>query len=127
MEAVMRFVLIALVGATILAGVPAEAHHGYSAFERENTVSIEGNLEEIQFMNPHSILMVKTNDSQMYTVEWLSVPQLRRYGIGYDTLKKGDHLVLSGAPSRDPAVHKMSIVRKLTRTSDGWSWPPPPR
>jgi uncharacterized protein DUF6152 len=123
----MRFALIALVAATILPGVPAKAHHGYSAFERENTVSIEGNLEAIQFMNPHSILMVKTNDSQMYTVEWLSLPQLRRYGIGYDTLKRGDHLVLSGAPSRDPAVHKMSIVRKLKRTSDGWSWPPPPR
>src|SRR5262245_28004177 len=119
----MRFTTLALIGATLLSGVPVFAHHGYSAFERENTVTIEGNIEEIKYMNPHSILMVKTSDSQMYTVEWLSLQQLRRAGINYDTLKKGDHLVLSGAPARDPALPKMSIVRNLRRTSDGWSWP----
>jgi Family of unknown function (DUF6152) len=120
----MRFTVFALLG-TILAGAPIQAHHGYSAFERENTVTIEGNIEEIRYMNPHSILIVKTADSQMYPVEWLSLPQLRWAGINYDTLKKGDHLVLSGAPARDPAVPKMSIVRNLKRTSDGWSWPAP--
>jgi hypothetical protein len=124
-ESAMRFTLLALLGTTMLAGVSIQAHHGYSAFERENTVTIEGNIEEIQYMNPHSILIVKTTDSQMYTVEWLSLPQLRRAGINYDTLKKGDHVVLSGAPARDPAVHKMSIVRNLKRTSDGWNWPAP--
>ncbi len=120
----MRFTLFALLGTTMLVGVPLQAHHGYSAFERENTVTIEGNIEEIKYTNPHSILIVKT-DSQMYTVEWLSIPQLRRAGINYDTLKKGDHVVLSGAPARDPAIPKMSIVRNLKRTSDGWNWPAP--
>ena len=123
-EAAMRFTLFALLG-TMLAGVPIQAHHGYSAFERENTVTIEGNIEEIRYMNPHSILLVKATDTRIYTVEWLSLPQLRRAGINYDTLKKGDHVVLSGAPARDPAVPKMSIVRNLKRTSDGWNWPAP--
>jgi hypothetical protein len=116
--------MLVLVG-TILAGVPIQAHHGYSAFERENTVTIEGNIEEIRYMNPHSILLVKATDTRIYTVEWLSLPQLRRAGINYDMLKKGDHVVLIGAPARDPAVPKMSIVRNLKRTSDGWSWPAP--
>ena len=120
----MRFTLAALLG-TMLVGMPIQAHHGYSAFERENTVTIEGNIEEIKYMNPHSTLIVKTTDAQMYTVEWLSLPQLRRAGINYDTLRIGDHVVLSGAPARDPAVPKMSIVRNLKRTSDGWNWPPP--
>ena len=123
----MRFTLLALLVTTILISVPIQGHHGYSAFERENTVTIEGNIEEIRYMNPHSILTVKTADSRMYTVEWLSLPQLRRAGINYDTLKKGDHIVLSGAPARDPAVPKMSIVRNLKRTSDGWNWPAPTR
>ena len=120
----MRFRLFALLGTLLVGAVPMQAHHGYSAFERENTITLEGNIEEIRYMNPHSILIVKTADSQM-TVEWLSLPQLRWAGINYDTLKKGDHLVLSGAPARDPAVPKMSIVRNLKRTSDGWSWPAP--
>jgi hypothetical protein len=123
-EAAVRLALFALLG-TLLVGVPIQAHHGYSAFERENTVTIEGNIEEIKYMNPHSILILKTADSQMYTVEWLSIQQLRRAGIDYDTLRIGDHLVLSGAPARDPAVPKMSIVRNLKRTSDGWNWPAP--
>src|SRR4030095_481891 len=121
-EAAMKLALFALLG-TMLVGVPIQAHHGYSAFERENTVTIEGNIEEIKYMNPHSILVLKTTDSQMYTVEWLSLQQLRRAGIDYDTLKIGDHVVLSGAPARDPSVLKMSIVRNLKRTSDGWNWP----
>jgi len=123
----MRFTLFALLAllGTMLAGVPIQAHHGYSAFERENTITIEGSIEEIKYMNPHSILMVKTTDSRMYIVEWLSPPQLRRAGINYDTLQKGDHVVLIGSPARDPAVPKMSIVRNLKRTSDGWNWPPP--
>jgi hypothetical protein len=121
----MRFTLFAVLGTTLLIGVPVQAHHGYSAFERENTVTIEGHIEEIKYMNPHSILIVKTTDSRMYTVEWLSLAQLRRAGINYDTLKEGDHLVLSGAPARDPALLRMSIVRNLKRTSDGWNWPAP--
>ena len=121
----MRFRLLALLGAMMIAGVPIQAHHGYSAFERENTVTIEGNIEEIKYMNPHSVLMVKTTDSQTYTVEWLSLQQLRRAGINYETLKKGDYVVLSGSPARDPGVPKMSIVRNLKRTSDGWNWPAP--
>ena len=70
----MRFTLFALLAllGTMLAGVPIQAHHGYSAFERENTITIEGSIEEIKYMNPHSILMVKTTDSRMYIVEWLS-------------------------------------------------------
>ena len=120
----MRFPLFALLG-TMLVSVPIQAHHGYSAYERENSVTIEGNIEEIKYMNPHSILILKTADSQMYTVEWRSLQQLRRAGIDYDTLRIGDHVVLSGAPARDPAVPKMSIVRNLKRTSDGWNWPAP--
>jgi hypothetical protein len=122
----MRFRLFALLAA-MLAGVSLQAHHGYSAFERENTVTIEGTIEQIMYMNPHTILMVKTTDSRIYTVEWLSLPQLQRAGINYDTLKNGDRVVLSGAPARDPAVPKMSIVRNLKRTSDGWNWPAPTR
>jgi len=94
-EAAMRFTLAALLG-TMLVGMPIQAHHGYSAFERENTVTIEGNIEEIKYMNPHSILTLKTTDSLIYTVEWLSLAQLRRAGIDYDTLRIGDHVVLSG-------------------------------
>ena len=37
-------------------------------------------------------------------------------------VKIGDHLMVIGAPSRDPASHDVTLVREVQRPRDGWSW-----
>jgi hypothetical protein len=110
----MRLALIAVLAVAVLSGTTAQAHHGYSAFEREHRVSIEGEID-------HSILIVKTRDG-MYTAEWQPYTSLRRFGVTNLTLKKGDYVVITGAPARDASAHKISMVTEMSRPSDGWSW-----
>ena len=117
----MRISILAMLAAAVVAAVPAWAHHGYSAFEREHRVSIEGVLEQIDYRNPHTILTINTKDG-VYSADWQSYTSLRKRGVGSLTLKKGDHIIVTGSPSPDASAHKITMVTQLTRSSDGWIW-----
>jgi hypothetical protein len=38
-----------------------------------------------------------------------------------DSLKPGDHVILTGSPGRDPPEHRIRL-HKIVRPSDGWRW-----
>jgi hypothetical protein len=54
-------------------------------------------------------------------VEWGSPAQLNSQGVTKDTLKPGDHVIISGNPGRDPQDHRMRLL-VFKRPKDGWSW-----
>ena len=114
--------LIAVVITVMLAGVSGSAHHSYADFNTERTVSIEGDVEALVFANPHVLLKVRDRDAQTYVAIWQAAYQLARTGVLGTTLKIGDHVVVSGAPSRDGAVHILSLIKEVRRPSDGWVW-----
>jgi hypothetical protein len=103
---------------------PLRAHHSYASFDREHRVSIEGTLEKFQFVNPHVLLTLKTSEAVTYHVEWGSAATLARGGVNPDSLKAGDHIVVSGAPKKDPDDHTVSLVSEIRRPADGWAWTP---
>jgi hypothetical protein len=123
----MRRLLVGLIVATAgILTVPLQAHHSYGATYRENqTVTIEGQLAQLLFRNPHSFvhLMVREKDGTVvrYAVEWGGALQLDGQGVGRDKLKIGDRLVISGNPSRNKKDH---LIRMLTlhRPKDGFGW-----
>ncbi len=49
-------VCLAIVAAALLTGSSVLAHHSYGDILREQTVTIEGTLENILFANPHVVL-----------------------------------------------------------------------
>ena len=53
--------------------------------------------------------------------EWASAPRLKESGIGKDTLKPGDRVIIVGSPSRDPTEYRMHLKR-IQRRGDGWQW-----
>ncbi len=106
----------------ILAGGSAGAHHSYARFLTDQTVSIEGDVESVSYVNPHVILRVRARDSFTYTAEWRSANQLARSGMTSSTLKVGDHVIVSGSPGRDATDHVMSLLKEVRRPADGWSW-----
>jgi hypothetical protein len=59
--------------------------------------------------------------TERWTVEWLAVLMLRRDGVEDGTLKPGDHLVVTGHPSRDHNVRQLWL-RTIRRPADGWAW-----
>lgn len=112
---------ILVVACAVLGAATVSAHHSYGAFDREHPVSIEGDVTRVTFANPHVIIAVQTTHTE-YSVEWLSLYQLRRWNVSKDDLQVGDHVVVTGSIPRDRTDHRLSIVTDIRRPSDGWSW-----
>jgi hypothetical protein len=122
-EAIMGRTVLAVVAAMILVGGSALfAHHSYGEFFLDRTMSIEGDIRQIRFGNPHVVLQIQTGDARIYTATWGPLYQMERSGVKATTLKIGDHVIVSGAPPRDPARPELMPVWKIRRPSDGWTW-----
>ena len=118
-------VVLLVAGACALGG-RAYAHHSFAATYLEGqTVTIEGQLVQFLFRNPHSFVhvMVKEKDGQMvrYAVEWGGTGQLGNQGVTRETLKPGDVIVVTGFPGRNPEEHRIRMV-SLHRPKDGFGW-----
>ena len=105
-------------------GAPV-AHHSFAATYLENqSVTIEGELVQFVLRNPHSFveLNVPQPDGTMarYVIEWGSPAQLRGK-INRDSLKPGDHLIITGNPGRNAEDHRVRLLT-FRRPKDGWSW-----
>lgn len=111
---------LAVIFLLVMAGV-ASAHHSYAAYDREHPVSIEGEISQVLYANPHVLLTVRTNDGE-YTVEWLSLYQVSRWIVAKGKLAVGDHIILTGRALRDKTEHRISLVTDIRRPSDGWEW-----
>ena len=122
----MRYVAILIVALASLAGPRVFAHHSFSAtYQEDQSVTIEGELVQFLFRNPHSFVhvMVKEKDGSRvrYTVEWGGAGQLGGQGVSRETLKPGDYIVITGSPGRNPEEHRVRMVN-LRRPKDGFGW-----
>jgi hypothetical protein len=123
----MRCPAIAVLATVLfLAGAPSSAHHSFAAtyFESEN-VTVEGEILQFMYRNPHSFvhLSVKEKDgsTSRYTVEWGGTGQLGAQGVTKDSLKVGDHVIISGNPGRNPQDRRVRLL-SLLRPRDGFGW-----
>jgi hypothetical protein len=121
-----RYLGFVLVAAVALVGARAYAHHSFAAtYLEDQTVTIEGELVQFLFRNPHSFvhIMVKQENGEMvrYAVEWGGAGALGGQGVTRETLKPGDYVVISGSPGRNPADNRVRMVT-LHRPSDGFGW-----
>jgi len=118
--------LALLAAGTLLSGVSAYAHHSFTAtYDEAATQTIEGELVQFMFRNPHAWVHVMAPDEngemQRYGVEWGGAGQLSGQGVTRDSLKPGDHVIISGNPGRNPRDHRLRM-RSLRRPSDGFGW-----
>ena len=118
----MTRALLTVLGFVLLAASSPQAHHSYADFLLDQTASVEGNIEELLFVNPHVILKVRDKDSNIYTATWHAALQLGRNNVNATTLKVGDHVIVSGNPSRDATARGLSKVSEVRRPADGWRW-----
>jgi hypothetical protein len=109
------------------AGTRAHAHHSFAAtYHEDQTITIEGELVQFLFRNPHSFVHVNVTEKdgtvRRYAVEWGGAGQLGGQGVNQQTLKVGDKVVITGSPGR--GYPKEARVRMVTlrRPSDGFDW-----
>lgn len=122
----MRRILLALAIVILMAGMSAGAHHSFAAYYFEDqSISIEGEVQEFQYRSPHAILLFTARtpegETRTYEAEWSNPRRLRRQGINADTLKPGDIVVVTGSPGRAGSENKVHL-RSIHRPADGWSW-----
>ena len=123
----MKRLLVASVAAlACVLGAQVYAHHSFDAtYVEDQAVTIEGELVQLRFQNPHSFMWVTAieEDGSMvrYAVEWGGAAQLGAEGVTSETLKLGDHLVISGNPGGDPSDRRVRMI-SLRRPRDGFGW-----
>lgn len=110
----------------IVLGAGASAHHSFGAFyHEEQSVSIEGTITEFHYINPHAWVYIAARDLsgvvRSVGAEWANPGRLNQQGIRKDTLKPGDHVIITGSPSRDPSEYKLHL-KGIERPADGWRW-----
>ncbi|HST11369.1 MAG TPA: DUF6152 family protein [Terriglobales bacterium] len=129
MMAMTRWVRIAtsglVIGAGLFFGRLAWAHHSFASTYSNETVKVEGRVVEFLFRNPHSVVLVETLGEKkqpiLWAAEWGTAGQLSRQGIEKDTIRAGDHVVITGNPSRNRADRRLRMGG-ISRPSDGWKW-----
>ena len=92
-------------GAAVLAGSAALAHHSFAMFDTDNQVRFEGVVAEVQWTNPHAWMEVDSTDLNgepvRWSVEFNSPNNLSRQGWKRSTLQTGDPVVFAVSPLRD--------------------------
>jgi hypothetical protein len=114
--------ILYVLACTAIAGTGAAAHHSYAEYDREHPMSIEGTLEQLTIGNPHSMLVVRTDEGALFTAEWGNVSLLQRTGFVAGMLAVGDRVVVTGCPTWNRETRRMSLLREIRRPTDGWQW-----
>lgn len=110
------------IGAALLAlSAQARAHHAFaSTYIPDKTVTVKGKVVEFLFRSPHSVVLVEAA-GVTWAADWSAAGQLSRQGMDKDTLRPGDHVIVTGNPSRNAIDHRLRM-QTITRPSDGWKW-----
>ncbi|MCI3135188.1 DUF6152 family protein [Phenylobacterium aquaticum] len=86
-------------------GGAAFAHHSYSMFDRNKTITIEGAVRAWEMTNPHSYLWVtvmrKDGVTEVWGMEGAGVSALQRAGVRKSEVKPGDKVKVNLHPLRD--------------------------
>jgi hypothetical protein len=124
----MRALLIASIcAAGLWMGVaPAEAHHSMAGFDRKQTVTLKGTIQEFRWENPHSSIEIDVPGADGKVVTWkveMTAPAyLVRTGWKKTTVKRGDVATILANPliGGDPGALFVSI-----KLADGQALPQP--
>jgi hypothetical protein len=100
----------------LLVSAPAFAHHGPGTFELNKSVTYQGKLTRIEFINPHSWLYFEVTgpDGKVtkHRCEMRSAHTLRRSGWTQDLFPVGQQVTVEAAPDRaDPSSCYLNTVR----------------
>ncbi|HVY64113.1 MAG TPA: DUF6152 family protein [Gammaproteobacteria bacterium] len=104
----------------------ASAHHSFTAtYDETGKLRIEGEIAQFLFRNPHSMIHVTAPGPDgmvhRWAIEWAGVSALSGNGVTRETLRIGDHVVVTGNPGRNPEEYRLRLL-SIDRPSDGWSW-----
>jgi hypothetical protein len=123
---------ILMAGGILLAGmlltvISASAHHSIAGeYFTGQRSTVEGDVMQFVYQNPHSSIEIKSKDPNtggtvLWKMEWNSPARLSRAHVTGETLKPGDHVIITGQPGRNSGEHRIHIL-SISRPADNWEW-----
>ena len=113
----LRQSLSLLTLALAAAGIPAIAHHSFSAeYDKDQPITLKGTLTKIEWTNPHGwvYLNVKGGDGKVtnWAVEFGAPNTLIRRGLRKSDFPAGAELLVKGyrAKSGSPTINGTSVT-----------------
>lgn len=84
-----------------LAGAPlALAHHGWSAYDSQQTLTMETEVRELRYRNPHAELTIE-HQGREWRVVLAPLSRLESRGLPESDLQPGKTVTVVGYPRRD--------------------------
>jgi hypothetical protein len=100
-------VCFAMAAGLCLGSLPGFAHHGAAEYDNTKTISLQGKVTTLQYLNPHALILFTVKDDKGQTAEWTAELQspnlLSRRGWSRSTLKPGDQIIVTGHPVKNGA------------------------
>jgi hypothetical protein len=101
----MKFQAVIVASVSIAVTTPALAHHSFSMFAIDKTVTVSGVVKEFEMTNPHVWIRLMALDNSGKLVQWAfemqSVNSAAAAGWRKDTIKPGDKLSVDFHPLKD--------------------------
>jgi hypothetical protein len=102
---------------------PSLSHHSHAMFDHNQEVTIEGTVSDYSYRNPHVFLYVDVQEEGevvKYWIEMSNIPNMIRRGIGANTFKTGDQVMVNMYPLSDgrPGGNYLTIVAADGNTYD---------
>lgn len=93
----------------LLVSVPMLAHHGTNiAYDHSKKITLKGTVTEFLFRNPHIQIYFDVKDQNGSVSHWAAegggVYFWTSYGFKRDSLKPGDQITITVAPSKSGAL-----------------------
>ena len=99
--------LLISLSAAVLAAGAAEAHHSFSMFDQNKTVTWVGTVKEYNWRNPHTRITVEVPKTSKdptlagtWDIEGASVAIMSRQGWNKSSFHPGDKITIVGHPLR---------------------------
>ena len=106
----------------------AGAHHAVTvAYDTNNLTSVEGQVTNVFWRNPHIVVTIErtleNGDVEEWRAESGSTNSLERIGVGRDIIAVGDTVSLLGAPSRLGLTRMAAYTMTLASGREIPLWP----
>jgi hypothetical protein len=114
--------VMAICASLYLAGVPASAHHAFSAqYDSSQPATLTGVVTKIEWLNPHAYFYIdvtddKTGEIASWACELTSPVGLMRRGWTRNSMAIGDEVVVDGILARDGSTTLNAQSVTLMRT-----------
>jgi len=110
--------------------LPVFAHHGTAEYDNTKTISLQGTVTALQYLNPHALILFTVKDHKGQAADWTAELQspnlLSRRGWSRRTLKPGDQIIVTGHPVKNgaKAMSGQKVVFTDGRATPNMGLPP---